>query len=92
VKVGSREYRRFVGGKVLPGHKKETRLVFETYEHDKLIERIEEISLVGITGRPGIHRVLTESGFTVREEWGNYDFTPYRETDPLLIVEAVKRD
>jgi len=92
VKVGTREYRRFVGGKVLPGHKKETQLVFETYEDGELIDRIEEISLVGITGRPGIHRVLAESGFTVREEWGDYDFTPYQEGDSLLIVEAVKRD
>ena len=92
VKAGTREYRRFVGGKVLPGHKKETQLVFETYEDGELIERIEEISLVGITSRPGIHRVLAESGFAVREEWGDYDFTPYQEGDSLLIVEAVKKD
>jgi hypothetical protein len=92
VRVGTKEYRRFVGGKVLPGHKKETHLIFETYEHDKLIERIEEISQVGITNKRGIHRVLAESGFAVRKEWGDYDFTPYREGDSLLIVEAVKRD
>jgi len=92
VKVGPREYRRFVGGKVLPGHRKETHLIFETYEHGKLIERIEERSLVGITSKPGIHRVLAESGFAVREEWADYDFTPYQETDSILIVEAVKRD
>ena len=92
VKVGSREYRRFVGGRILSGRKKETHLVSETYEHGILIERIEELSLVGVTSRPGIHRVLGESGFTVREEWGDYDFTPYQEGDSLLIIEAVKRD
>ena len=92
VKVGCREYRRFVGGTILTGHKKETHLVFQTYEHGRLIERIEEISLVGITTRPGIHRVLEKSGFTVREEWGDYDFSPYQEGDSLLIVEAVKSD
>lgn len=91
-KAGSREYRRLVGGKVLPGHKKETHLVFETYEDGKLIERVDETSLTGITSRPEIHRVLEKSGFTVREEWGDYDFTPYQEGDSLLIVEAVKRD
>lgn len=92
VEVGCREYRRFAGGKVLPSHRKETHLVFETYEHSKLIERIEEISLVGITSRPAIHRVLADSGFAVRKEWSDYDFKPYQEGDSLLIVEAVKRD
>jgi hypothetical protein len=91
VKVGTREYRRLVGGKVLAGHKKQTQLVFETYDEGELTERIEETSLVGITRRAGIHRVLAESGFTVGEEWGDYDCTPYQEGDSLLIVEAVKR-
>jgi SAM-dependent methyltransferase len=90
VRVGDKEYRRLVGGKVLPGHKKETQLVFETYEDGELVERIEEISIVGITNRHGVHRVLAESGFAVREEWGDYDFRPYQEGDSLLIVEAVK--
>lgn len=92
VTVGNKEYRRLVGGKVLPGHKKETQLVLETYEDGGLVERIEETSLVGITNRAGIHRFLAESGFAVREEWGDYDFTRYQEGGSLLIVEAVKRD
>ena len=90
--AGIREYRRFVGGKVLPGHKMETQLVFEIYEDGKLTERIEEISLVGITSRAEIHRVLAESGFAVRKEWRDYDFAPYQQGDSLLIVEAGKRD
>jgi SAM-dependent methyltransferase len=92
VKVDTKEYRRLVGGKVLAGHKKETRLVFETYEDGELVERIEEISIVGITDRHRVHRVLAESGFAVRKEWGDYDFTPYQEGDSLLIVEAVRED
>jgi hypothetical protein len=92
VRVGAKEYRRLVGGKVIPGHKKETRLVFETYEDGELVERVEETSLVGITGKHGVHRVLAESGFAVRKEWGDYSFTPYQEEGPLLIIEAVKKD
>lgn len=53
VKLGTREYRRLVGGKVLPGQKKETQLVFEAYENGMLIEKIEESSLVGMTQPPG---------------------------------------
>lgn len=91
VKVGNREYRRFVGGKLLPGDKKETVLIFKVYHDDELVERIEEQSLVGITNRKNIHQVLREAGFRVKREWSDYDFTPYQEGEPLLIVEAAKR-
>ena len=90
VKVGTREYRRLVGGAVLPGQRKETRLVFEIYEDGVLKEKIEERSLVGITNRQRIHQVLVETGFAVKREWSDYDFTPYHEGDSLLVVEAVK--
>ena len=92
VKTGTTEYRRFVGGRLLPGSKKETHLVFEVYQHGRLTERIEERSLVGITSRQAIHQVLAEAGLAVRREWSNYDFTPYREGDKLLLVEAEKRN
>ena len=90
VKVGTGEYRRLVGGAVLPGQRKETRLIFEIYENGILIDKIEERSLVGITNRQRIHQVLAKAGFAVKREWSDYDFTPYLEGDSLLIVEAVK--
>lgn len=91
VKVGNREYRRFVGGKLLPDDQKETVLVFKVYHDDELVERIEEQSLVGITNRKDIHQVLREAGFRVKREWSDYDFAPYQEGEPLLIVEAAKQ-
>ena len=90
VKVGTREYRRLVGGAVLPGQRKETRLIFEIYENGILIDKIEERSLVGITNRQRIHQLLAEAGFAVKREWSGYDFIPYLEGDSLLIGEAVK--
>jgi len=45
-------------------------LVFEVYEDGALIERIEARSLVGITGRAAMHRLLKLAGFSVRQEWG----------------------
>ncbi len=90
VKVGAREYRRFVGGKLLPGDRKETTLLFEVYEGGELVERIEERSLVGLTCRRDVHQVLKEAGFGVKGAWSSYEFAPYQEGDPLLIVEAVK--
>jgi SAM-dependent methyltransferase len=89
--VGEREVRRFVGGKILPGARKEVVLAFEVYQDGEMIERIEERGLVGVTGREDVHRVLEAAGFEVQREWGDYDFRPYQEGDALLVVEAVKR-
>ncbi|MGD8753448.1 MAG: hypothetical protein PVG14_18620, partial [Anaerolineales bacterium] len=50
-----------------------------------------EYGLVGITDRQSVHQILKATGFEIRREWGGYDFKAYREGDPLLIVEAVKR-
>ncbi len=91
VQLEDGEIRRFVGGRVLPGERKEVNLVFEVYRDGEMVERIEERGLVGITNREGIHRVLEEAGFEVRREWGAYDFTPYQEGAALLIVEAMKQ-
>jgi SAM-dependent methyltransferase len=91
VQAVGREIRRFVGGRVVPGKKKEVVLVFEFYQGGKLVERIEERGLVGLTSREEIHRILAEAGFDAKREWSGYDFTPYQEGGALLIVEAWKR-
>ena len=89
--MGDREVRRFVGGRILPDSTMETHLLFEVVQGDELLERIEERSLVGVTTRDGVHRILAETGFAVQHEWSSYGFAPYKAGDPLLIVEAVKR-
>jgi hypothetical protein len=68
----------------------ETHLIFETYQDDKLLERLEESGTVGITSREELHGLLIEAGFEVRREFGNYDFSQFQEEGPLLIVEAEK--
>jgi SAM-dependent methyltransferase len=88
VQAGDREIRRLVGGRMLSNQRKETTLVFEVYEQGELVERIEERSLVGITDRGAIHRLLKMAGFEVYREWGDYDFKPFEEGDSLLIVQA----
>ena len=75
---------------MLPGQRVETRLVFEVYQDGAPIERIEERSLVGITSREAIHRLLKRAGFVVRQEWSSYDRKPFAEGEALLIVDAVK--
>ena len=89
VTEGETEYRRYVGGKILSNKKRETILVFEKYIHGKLVDRIEEHSLVGIINRNNIHDLLKKTGFQLTKEFANYDFIRYKQGDPLLIVEAI---
>jgi SAM-dependent methyltransferase len=89
VRRAGHEYRRWVGSRMLPGCRARVKLAFEVYLADELVDRIEQESLVGIVDRDQVHDVLTEAGFSVRREYSNYDFTPYRHGEDLLIVEAV---
>jgi len=90
MQVGDQEYRRFVGTKVLADQTQEVHLVFEAYRSGRLLERIEERSLVGIVSREHLHYLLIQTGLKVKQEFGDYDFCPFREGDALLIVEAEK--
>lgn len=88
--AGGMEVRRFVGGKVLPGGRKETWIVFEAYDGDALVDRVHERSLVGVVGREELHELLRAGGFRVQHEWSGYDLAPYQEGDELLILQAIK--
>jgi len=90
IQVGDTVIRRFISGKILPGNLKETTLIYEVYQGEELIQRIEEHSLVGLTDHSNIRNLLQNTGFEVYAEWSVYDFTPYQSGDDLLIVEAKK--
>lgn len=90
VTKGNTEYRRYVGGKTLSDKKQETILVFEKYIRGKLVDRIEEHSLVGIINRDSLHCLLKKTGFEVTGEFSDYDFSDYKQGNPLLIVEALR--
>jgi SAM-dependent methyltransferase len=90
VTCGDKEFRRFVGSKLLPNETIDWLLVFEVYQSGKLIEKIEQHSSAGIIDRPKLHRLLKETGFEIKREFGSYDFKEYKKGDLLLIVEAVR--
>jgi SAM-dependent methyltransferase len=90
VKKGTVEYKRYVGTRCRDNMTMETHLVFEIYDNEKLIERIEECSLTGIITRAHLHSLLTSTGFTVQREYGTYTFTPYQKSDSLLMIAAEK--
>lgn len=90
VRDTGREHRRFVGREVLPGDRVKVDLVYETWQDGELVERFEEVSLVGITSRGEIHVLLETVGLVVAAEYSDYQGTSYREGEDLLIVETVR--
>ena len=89
--AGPLEYRRYVATKRSSAGIMTVTLVFETYEKGVLVDRIEEQSRVGVIDRLRIHQLLTETGFEIRCEFGNYDRGEYKAGDALLIIEAEKK-
>lgn len=90
VKKGDYEYQRSIGTKILPNNTIEVLLVYETYKQGKLIERIKQPSAAVITTRTKVHELLEETGFAIEKEYCDYNFSPFKEGDSLLIVEASK--
>ena len=84
------EYHRYIGKKRLVDNTQETHLIFETYKAGELVEQVEEDNLVGVISWENILRLLGKAGFRVNRAFSNYNFTPYQEESPLLIIEARK--
>lgn len=90
IKRGDYEYQRFIGTKILPDDTIEVLLTYETYKQGKLIEKIEQASAAVTTTREKVHQLLQETGFSIRNEYGDYDFSPFKIGDSFLIIEAIK--
>ncbi len=74
-KIEGKIYRRFVDSRLLPDRKKEVFLVYEIFKDGKLIEKIEERSLVGLISRKRLLHILNKGGFDVKQEFSNYDLS-----------------
>jgi SAM-dependent methyltransferase len=89
-RIVGKEYRRYVGSKMITKNTKQIKLVFEGYDSGRLVEHIEECGMVGVIDREKILDLLHRSGFIVLNEYGDYDFTRYQEGKELLLIEASK--
>jgi hypothetical protein len=65
-------------------------LIYETYKQGKLVEKIEQQSAAYTTTRTEVHALLEETGFSIENEFGDYSFSPFKEGDSLLVIEANK--
>ena len=86
--IGHREYRRYVGRKVISEDVMELSIVFEIHEQDEPVVHLEERGLVGVVHREQVLGLITHNGFTVINEYGAFDCRPYQDSDELLIIEA----
>ncbi|MFW9904911.1 MAG: class I SAM-dependent methyltransferase [Candidatus Thorarchaeota archaeon] len=90
VKVGDFEYKRFIETKIFPENTIDVLLIYETYQGGKLVEKIKQRSAAFTTTRTEIFQLLKETGFSIQQEYSDYHFSPYKEGDSLLIIEAIK--
>lgn len=90
VDLGDKHYRRFVSRKRLPNGTLDWLLIYEVYQSGKLVDRIEEHSQCGTIDREKLHRLLEETGFGIKKEFGDWDFKEYEEGNLFLIVEAMR--
>jgi SAM-dependent methyltransferase len=87
---GIMTYKRLVGVKLLSEMQLEVQLIYEVMENDLLVERIEERSYAAVMDREGILELLEKTGFSVQEEFGNYQRDLFQEGDEILIIQASK--
>ena len=85
-----REYRRFVGTKILENNKMEVILIYEIYEKNKLVDKIEEKSYAAILNKNEVIQQVKDTGFDILNMYNNYDFTTFKTGDDILIIEAQK--
>ena len=87
---GEKVHRLFHAVRPVGEDRVEFTVVIETYEKEKLVDRIEEKSCAGLITREHLHDLLGNAGFIVRNEFSDTEFTPYRDGAPHLFIEAVK--
>ncbi len=92
IKKEEKEYKRFIKREKLGENKLSLTLKYEIYEQDELINTVEQISEIGIIDKDKLHKLLKETGFKVKKEFGDYKFKPYQERDSVCVIEAVKKE
>lgn len=90
--IDGKTYKRFIQKEIVPEKQIITYfLVFEIYEQDRLITRIEQESQSGIIDYDTVRELLNITGFKLLHEFSDYQKTPFKSGDEYLIVEAKKK-
>lgn len=92
VERDGKEYRRYIKREKKNENTLLVSLKYEIYEDEELIETIEQPSEVGIIDKNKLSRSLKETGFEIRNEFGDYDCKPYEDGDSVCVIEAIKKE
>ena len=92
VEKDGKEHRRYIKREKEDENTMLVNLKYETYEDGDLIDTIEQRSEVGVIDREKLHKLLNETGFEIKNEFGNYDCKPYEDGDPVCLIEAIKKE
>jgi hypothetical protein len=90
IKRGELEYQRFIENRVLPENKIEILLIYRMIKKGKLMEEIEQKSSASIITRNQVHKLLEKTGFKIKNEFRDFNFSPFKEGSSVLIIEAIK--
>jgi SAM-dependent methyltransferase len=81
-------YKRYIGSQLKDNDIIQVLLRYETYVEKKLVEMIEETSLVCKISKDHLTDLLRDSKFQINNIYADYDKRPYSEGDDILIIEA----
>ena len=91
-KDGLKEYKRYIKREKKDENKLLINLKYEIYEDGELIETIEQPSEVGIIDKDKLEKLLKETGFGIKNEFGAYENRPYKDGDSICVIEAIKKE
>ena len=79
-------YKRYVGSQIKNNKIIEVSLRYELYENNNLMERVEELSKVSIISKEHLFELLKGAGVEVKDVYGDYEKSIYKEGDELIIL------
>ena len=86
--IGEMRYRATYSTAPLSADYYRTTTVYETLHAGEVIERAESTSIDRVIGRATMHRLLSEAGLMVTNEFADYDRTPYHPAAEQAIIEV----
>lgn len=92
IEKDGKEYRRYIKREKKDENTLLVSLKYEIYEDGELLETIEQTSEVGIIDKNKLHKLLKETGFKIRNEFGDYNCKLYEEGDSVCVIEAIKKE
>ena len=90
VSVNGKIIKRYIKGECSKKNILKLTLSYQTYQNNVKISEDVQLSQAAIITIKEIEKMLSDSNFTIKNSWGNYDSKPFVEGDNILILEVEK--